>query len=216
MGTRVRAVFVLAALMAACGGGDSGMALGQTQTFASGEDWPSYDGTLDGPQGASLGNARAVCVVATAPANCPTDALVYRSSGAGWSATPSEAPSALWIWRADVSRDALSDLQLAVFQKTFTLGTSPHGSIQVAADDFVEVRVNGTVVGSAGSVTDEATAFAGQSAVTTLDLTVALHAGANTITVIAQNGPQSFGGCAAPCTYAVNTAGAIFGGTLTS
>src|SRR5262249_2812283 len=148
--------------------------------------------------------------------NCPSDAIVYRSSGAGWSATSSQAPSALWIWRADVSRDALSDLEFAVFQKTFTLGSNATGSIQVAADDFVEVRVNDTAVGSAGSVSDEATAFAGQSQVTTLDLTPALRAGDNTITVIAQNGPQSFGGCASPCTFAVNTAGVIFGGTVSS
>lgn len=207
---------VVAALIAACGSDDSGMVGKRTQTFASGEDWPSYAGSLDGPEGASLGKARAVCVVATVPANCPTDAVAFRTSGAGWSATASLAPSALWIWRADVSRDGLSDLQFAVFEKSFTLGANATGSIQVAADDFVEVRVNGTVVGSAGSVTDEATAYAGQSQVTTMDLTSALRVGDNTLTVIAQNGPQSFGSCASPCTFAVNTAGVIFGGTLSS
>src|SRR5215470_9585733 len=107
MRSYMHAFFAVAALLTACGGGDSGMGLGQTQTFASGENCPSYDGTLDGPKGASLGNARAVCVVATAPANCPSTALIYRTSGTGWSATSSEAPSAVWIWRADVSRDGL-------------------------------------------------------------------------------------------------------------
>jgi hypothetical protein len=41
--------------------------------------------------------------------------------------------------------------------------------------------------------------------------------GANSITIVAENGPSSFtGGACSPCPYAINTAGVVFGGTLTS
>jgi len=194
--------------------GSAGDAGGQSAAFASGADWPSFDGDLGGAHGASLGNAKAVCVSPSVPASCPTGGLAFRTSGAGWNATVTAAPGAIWIWRGDVSPSGLSDLQFAVFEKTFTLGASPSGTIQVAADDFVEVRVNGSVAGSAGSVTDETVAYSGQSAVTTFDLGPLLQAGENTITIIAQNGPQAFGSCATPCPFTVNMAGVVFGGVL--
>jgi hypothetical protein len=187
-----------------------------TVAFASGEDWPSYAGDLTGAQGASLGTAKAVCVGPTAPANCPSDALRYRTSGSGWNAMLTAAPGAVWIWRADVSVTGLADLQFAIFEKTFDLGANPTGTIEVAADDFVAVGVNGAAVGSAGSVSDETLAYAGQAKATSFDLGPHLHSGPNIITVVAQNGPQSFGGCASPCTFATNTAGVVFAGTLTS
>jgi hypothetical protein len=195
--------------------GDSGDASTITLTFASGTDWPSFDGDLGGSDGGSLGNAKTVCVAPGVPPSCPPGSVDYRDGGGGWTATVT-APGAVWIWRGDVVATGLSDLQFAVFEKTFTLGAHPSGTIQIAADDFVEVRVNGAVVGSAGSLTDAGAAFQGQSTATTLDLGPYLEIGTNTVTVVAQNGPQSYAGCATPCTFQENTAGVLFGGTLTS
>jgi hypothetical protein len=111
----------------------------------------------------------------------------------------------------------VSDLLFAVFQRTFVLGSSPTGTIQLAADDFAEVLVNGSVVGSTGSVTSFGAAYASQSSLETLDLSGYLVEGSNTITVVGQNGPASFtGGECSPCTYAMNTAGVVFGGSLSS
>ena len=186
-----------------------------TVDFASGVDWPSFNGDLNGPIGASLGNARAVCVSPGVPANCAANAVVYRSSGAGWTATV-DAPNATWVWRGDVIATGLADLQFAIFQKTFTLGVNPAGTIQIAADDFVAVRVNGTLVGSTGSLTDPSIAYQGQSTALRLDLGAYLKVGANTIAVIAQNGPQSFAGCGSPCTFQQNTGGVLFSGSLSS
>ena len=186
-----------------------------TLTFVSGPDWPSFDGDLSGSDGGTSGPAKTVCVAPGVPASCPAGAVVYRATGAGWTGVVS-VPGALWIWRGDVAVGNQADLQFAVFEKTFTLGANPSGVIQILADDYVEVRVNGTTAGSNGSVTVNADAFQAQSVPKTVDLTPYLHAGQNTLTVVGQNGPQSFGSCAAPCTFAENTAGVLFGGALTS
>jgi hypothetical protein len=190
---------------------------GVTLPFASGADWGWFGGDLDGADGGSLGTAVDVCVTPSVPANCPTDAVIYETSGSGWGANITPIPGARWIWRGDVTSTAIADLQFAVFQKTFVLGAAPAGTIQIAADDYAEVRVNGNTVGSTGSVTDESAAFQAQSSLKTIDLGSYLVEGANTITIVGQNGPASFaGGACSPCTYSVNTAGVLFGGTLTS
>jgi hypothetical protein len=194
---------------------DSGRVGATVIQFASGTDWPSFNGDLDGPVGASVGHARAVCVSPGVPANCAADAVVFRTSGVGWTATV-DAPNAAWIWRGDVTPTGQADLQFAVFQKTFTLGANPTGSIQVAADDLVSVRVNGVLVGSAGSLTDPNVAYQAQLTATTLDLGSFLAEGANTLTIVAQNGPASFAGCGTPCTFQQNLAGVLFGGSLSS
>jgi hypothetical protein len=101
------------------------------------------------------------------------------------------------------------------FTKTFTLvGTPVSGTISLAVDDFAQVFVNGTSAGTYGSIVNPATAFAAQSATTTFDITSLLVAGTNTITLAYENGPDSFAGVT-NATYAQNTAGIVFGGTLT-
>jgi hypothetical protein len=194
-------------------------------SFASGPDWSSFAGTLmpdDGStnasytESASLGPAKAVCQNASTPPNCPVGAVVYGLGGGGWAAS---IPQAEWIWRADVVVTAPADLQIGVFEKTFELGVNPTGLIQIAADDFAQVFVNGIAVGSVGSITDIPPAGRAQSAPTTFDLTPALHTGTNKITVVGQNGPASFlmGSCgAAGCSYSQNPAGVDFAGTMTS
>jgi hypothetical protein len=180
------------------GGADSSGCGDGPLTFASGPAWPSYAGDLQGTDGGSIGGPALVCVNASTPPTCPPGALLYGPSGTGgWSAMLSLAPSAQWIWRGDVSLGAPADLQYAVFEKHFVLGANPTGSIQVAADDFVEVRVNGTTVGTNGSTTDVNLAAQAQATPATFDLGPFLRAGDNTITVVGQN-----------------PAGVLFGGTL--
>jgi hypothetical protein len=83
-------------------------------------------------------------------------------------------------------------------------------------DNFAEVQVNGSVVGSVGSVTDGTVAGQAIMQLTTFDLGGYLVEGSNVITIVGQNGPSSWAGCPGACTYTQNPAGIIFGGTLTS
>jgi len=186
--------------------------------FFSGADWPWFGGDLNGPDGGSLGMAALVCVTPDTPPNCPVDAgaVSYKSGTAfTWTADTSAFPDAHWIWRGDVTPDASADLQIAIFQKSFVLGTNPAGTIQIAADDFAEVEVNGSDAGTTGSVTDIGISDEAQKHLTPFDLGPFLVEGTNTITVIGQNGPTSFNSCTGPCTYAQNQAGVVFGGMLT-
>jgi hypothetical protein len=190
-----------------------------TLTFVSGKDWPWYGGDLSGADGGALGTAVEVCAAPAAPPDCPAGAIVYMTgTNPGWSANTSAYPAARWIWRGDTSASGVSDLLFAVFQASFQLGSSPAGSISIAADDYAEVRVNGAVAGSVGSITNESLAGEAQATFTTISLTPYLVAGTNTITIVGQNGPNTYvggGSVCSPCTYAHNTAGVVFGGTLT-
>jgi len=196
-------------------GSGSGGSTTDTVALLSGADWPWFPGGLDGADGGALGPAALVCVDDGVPANCPAGAIYEKpgdSSTSGWSAS---YPGAYWIWRGDVTSGGDGDLAFAVFQKTFLLGSNPTGQLQIAADDFDEVLVNGQVAGSSGSITDESVAWQNQNNLTTVDLTPYLAAGSNTITIVGQNGPGSYAGCS-PCAYSSNTAGVIFGGSITS
>jgi hypothetical protein len=188
-----------------------------TVTFVSGNDWSWYGGDLSGADGGPLGTAADVCVTPTTPASCPAGAVIYATSGGSWSANTSSYPAARWIWRGDVTPSSDADLVFAVFQASFVLGSNPAGTISIAADDYAEVRVNGSVAGSVGSVTDEPLAAQAQSNFTPISLTPYLAAGLNTITIVGQNGPSTFvsGTACSPCAYARNNAGVVFGGTLT-
>src|SRR5262249_34330296 len=89
------------------------------------------------------------------------------------------------------------------------------GTISVAVDDFAEVFVNGTSIGTTGSVADISLASQAQSALKTFDLAPFLVPDLNTILVVAQNGPDSFAGIP-NANYSENPAGVVFGGSLTS
>jgi hypothetical protein len=84
-------------------------------------------------------------------------------------------------------------------------------TISIAVDDFVEVHVNGRIVGSSGSVTDFSAAALAQRSLKTFDLAPFLAMGVNTITIRAENG--AFGICC-PSNYAGNPAGVVFGGSI--
>jgi hypothetical protein len=140
--------------------------------------------------------------------------LLYGDPNAGWSFSLASIPGAQWIWGAGVAATDTADLKLFYFSRTFNLGLGPTGTIMIAADDKARVLVNGTDVDGIGSVSDITLAGMANSHLTTIDISGALHAGTNTITISAQNGPASFAGCATSCTYASNPAGVVFGGTL--
>jgi hypothetical protein len=187
-------------------------------TFASGPDWTSSSGTLSASGSASytvgslLGPAKSVCVNAAVPANCPAGAVLYGHGGRGareWMGGQG-IPGAYWIWRADVTPDASAPFQTAIFEKTFVLGDRPTGVMRISADDFAQVFVNRVAVGTVGSIVFVGVAFRGQNAPTTLDLTPTLHAGSNTVTIVAQNGP--FGCDSTACPYSQDPAGVVFAG----
>ncbi len=194
-------------------------------TFRSNSDWDSYAGiaTSTGVSplaGDSFGPSTVVCARPNVPTNCPVGMnglVIYADGGgSGWGAS-SYLPDAFWIWRAGVVPSDFADLQVIVFNKTFMLGNDPTGSIQVAADDFAAVFANGLLVGSVGSVSNVAVAAAAQNMPSMFAFSSSLHPGANTISVVGQNGPASFAvGCSAGrCPYAQNPAAVLFEGSLT-
>ena len=211
-------LLALSTIAAGCGGSSKSNAAGtmpSTAQFASGPDWMAYDddpGT--NPAAHVMGAAQDVCLDATHPANCPSDAVIY-GFGAGWGPDLSTIPFALWVWGPGVSPTGAADLKKFFFSRTLQFTFPLDGQIHVAADDFAEVFVNGQSAGSIGSVTDLSAAGMANAAVTTFDITDLLFPGPNVITVAAQNGPATFAGCTPACTYAQNPAGVIFGGTIT-
>jgi hypothetical protein len=165
-----------------------------TINFVVDGTWEAFEMNADGSQGVDLGAA--VCET--------------------WAGYGNLVPGACWMWKPGVTGATLSDLQGVYLSKQFVLGAPISGQISVAADDFAEVRVNGHVVGSTGSVSVYNDALNAQSALKAFDLFQYLVTGLNTITVKAQNGPAAFtGGACDPCNYSRNPAGVIFSGTLT-
>lgn len=84
------------------------------------------------------------------------------------------------------------------------------------ADDSSSPGESGTFDAGASGDFDAGGAGVAQTTAKVVDLSPYLKSGQNTITLIAQNGPQTFASCATPCTFAENTAGTMFAGTLTS
>ena len=84
-------------------------------------------------------------------------------------------------------------------------GRPSGGWIEIAADDYAEVRVNGAIVGSIGQ---SGPAYGG---LTRFDLGPFLKPGTNTVAILARNGPW----CGA-CPFSQNPAGVVYGGTITT
>jgi len=162
-----------------------------------------------------LGAAQPVCLTPTAPPNCPAGAVIYGLAGGGWSFSLLTVPGALWVWSPGVSPTDPADLKRFFFSRVFTVGNRPRGHITVAADDAAEIRINGKVLDSVGSITDVSEASMAGSWLTSFDIASLLVSGSNTITIVAQNGPAMFAGCPSSCTYASNPAGVVFGGEIT-
>jgi hypothetical protein len=189
-------------------------AIADTTTFDSGTTWSVTD-ALNNP----LGNAQYVAVNSEYPTLQPPGVTNYGAANLNpsWTADLSSIPGAYWIWAPGITgATPNASLTQFSFSKQFFLdGTPTSGTISVAVDDFASVSVNGSLVGSTGSITDAGTAFQAQSALTTFDIAPYLVSGQNTILIHAQNGPDSFAGATDP-PYDVNTAGVVFGGSFTS
>jgi FIMAH domain/Thrombospondin type 3 repeat len=123
--------------------------------------------------------------------------------------SPPPRPEASWIWAPGVTgATAPAELAQFFFSKTFTIAATLNGAwIEFAVDNFAEVRVNGTIVGTHGSTTDLSAGITAQRETKVFGIAPYLQAGMNTITIRAQNG-SGFGGCS-PCTYQQNPAGVI-------
>ena len=210
---RCRSVLSLAAVMAATGLVTLPAAAQTTTTLVSGPSWNTTD-----TFGASLGAAQYVVLNSQYPAVQPPGATDYGSAAnPGWTADISSIPGAYWIWAPSIT-GATSNASLAQYsfsQQFFLAGTPQTGTFSIAVDDFASVVVNGTQVGSVGSITDASVAFQAQSNLTTFDIAPFLTTGQNTIVVNAENGPDYFAGAVDP-PYSVNTAGVVFGGSITS
>ena len=184
---------------------------GGSITFRSNNQWSVADSS-----NVPVGNAEYVALNASMPVVQPPGAIQYGVFGAGWSADLSTIPGAFWIWAPGITGDTPNaSLAEYSFNQKFDLpGTPISGSISVAVDDMAQVYVNGILAGTTGSITDIGVAFQAQSNLKSFDLTPFLVSGTNTIEVLAQNGPDSFGGVS-DADYRQNTAGVVFGGSLT-
>jgi len=187
------------------------------QAFVSDMSWDTYDQDPATPGAQSVGLAQAVCLNAFSPSTCPSGATLYDYPFAAWGVNLSDVPGAVFIWAPGISGATTpADLAVFFFQKTFQMDCRPSaGIISVAGDNFTEVRVNGAVVGSAGSMTDPDASAAGFAALKTFDISPYLAAGANAVTIRGANGPASWAGCADVCAYAENPAGVVVGGSFT-
>ncbi len=160
-------------------------------------------------------NSQHVCLNASNPRTCPSDAILYNRPSSGWRADLSSIPGANWIWAPGITGDSPSaSLAQFSFQKTFHLPGIPlSGSISVAADDFAEIVINGNSAGIIGSITNKSLASVAQTSLHVFDVTTFLLTGNNTIKIVGRNGPEWFGGGS---TYNGNPAGVVFGGLLVS
>jgi len=193
----------------------------QEVPFASGPEWTTYSDDPALPGSVLLGPAEEVCLDAElAGAACPPGAISFEHPRPGgmWPADLSAVPGAHWIWAPGVTAETLADApKTFAFSRTLRLAGRPvGGAIWVAADNFAEVRVNGSVVGQIGSVAPgPPEAF---DSLTRFDLRPYLLAGKNVVTVIGGNAPYPEGEpniCGnLPCTYSGNPAGVVFGGRL--
>jgi uncharacterized delta-60 repeat protein len=187
-------------LVAAAGAGPG------TITLVSGTEWRTKSGF-----------AQHVCLNAFSPPSCPSGGTVYGHPAAGWQADLGAIPGAAWIWAPSIDGSTPgADGAAFAFRKTLNLPARPTaGMIHVAADDLARIVINGSAVGEWGSVTDQQAAGNAQNNLASFDIAPFLRKGKNVVVVIGHNGPASFAGCAAPCTYAENPAGVVFGGTIT-
>lgn len=112
-----------------------------TTTIVTDSTWA----TLDVATGDDLGPAEQVCLNASSPPSCPAAAIQYGYPYSGWSAAPSTAPSATWIWAPGITGTmSPAAFEEYSFERFFYLcGTPQGGTIALAADNSAEVFLNG-------------------------------------------------------------------------
>ena len=190
-----------------------------TENFASDQNWRVYtqvpnSATRQGPT--FLGNAQHVCLNATAPVSCPAGATLYGHPGHGWRADLAAIPDARWIWAPGVTGATTpSDLARYAFARDVGIpqrAVVTQAWLWVSTDDLAAVYVNGTLIGTVGSITNPSVSTMAQNALTRFNIAAALKGGRNTVAVVGQNGPPSFGPCPVACSYAQNPAGTVLGG----
>lgn len=209
-----RAALLVALLLVAVCGLVGSRASAATLNFVSDTSWGAYDADpLSG--GSFLGQAQFVCLNVGCPSSCPPGATLYGYSCGYWGADLTAIPGAHWVWKPAAITDP-ADLAVACLSKTFELvGLVVSATVYVAADDCAEVRINGQLVGSVGSVTDYGQAAGAQWALVAFNAAPYLVPGTNRIVVCGQDGPSSFTGLSCnPCDYTQNPAGVVFGGTI--
>ena len=178
-----------------------------TTTFVSGPGWTVTNAS--GPAGSSVD----VCLATNSPANCPPGAVNW-GFGGGWGQDLSPIPGATWIWAPGLTGASPASLQSYTFSRTISVaGTPTAGTVYMTADDYVELRVNGSLVDTYGSVTNIGSSAAGLP-LRMINVLPFLVTGANVISVTAVNGPDSFPGVL-NAIYAENPAGVVFGGAIT-
>jgi len=193
----------------------------ETVTFVSNPNWFALSTT----NLLASGFAQNVCPNPSSPPNCPAGATLYGFPGIVWTADLSRIRGATWIWAPRIT-GATGNAGLAKFSFFNVIAPSTSGkraiagTIYVAADDFAAVLVNGTSIGTTGSVTNESAASAAQNALKTFPIPKSALDVSPSVVLIeirARNG--SFGGCnpvsnPTNCTYSTNPAGVVFGGSI--
>ena len=210
-GCTVHALRIVACVLLA-GGIPLSVSAQTTVTFASGPSWSVLDAA-----NTPVGTAQNVCLNATNPSPCPVGATQWGYGAPGWAQSLAAVPGATWIWAPGFTGASTpASLAQYTFTNTLTLGGTPlSGTIFMLADDYVELRVNGTLVGTVGSITSPGLSGAGLPNLVQFNVLANLVAGVNTVSFTAQNGPDSFSGVP-NANYSQNPAGVVFGGTLTS
>lgn len=186
-----------------------------TLTVVSDTTWQVYGTYAKTNAIVPIGTAEAVCLNAFAPTSCPPGAVLYGAPD-GWLADLSSIPGAIWIWAPGITgQTSPADLQAFWFSKVINVPATPlAASISIAVDDYAEILVNGKLVATYGSIKDVEVAFAAQNSLGTFSIKN-LHEGNNKIVIRGQNGPASFAGDCNPCDYQQNTAGVVFGLSIT-
>lgn len=196
------AASIFLALALECGaagafGGDA------TLTFISDPSWLASSAPPDGSLGDPWGGAQCICF----SVGCPCC----------WTGNIGAIPGACWVWKPGTTPSTVPvDLEWMYLSKTIDVPGYPDGGVlYFAADDFAELRVNGAVVRTIGSVTDYGAAAGAQAQLTQVDLTAFVQPGPNEIVVRLQNGPGWFTGTDCnPCNFGQNPTGVILGGTI--
>ena len=181
------------------------------QTFVSGT------GTaVSNASNTPIGNAQNVCLNGSSPSPCPAGATLWGYPGGGWGQSLAAIPGATWIWAPALTGASPASLAQYTFTKTVVVsGTPTAGTVYMLADDYVELRVNGSLAGSVGSISNPALSGGAQSALAQFNVLPWLVTGTNTFAFTAQNGPDSFSGVS-NATYAQNPAAVVFGGSITA
>lgn len=192
-------------------------ALAGTVTVVSDSSWNVFAPNPTDPTNPTwVGFSKRVCLNATNPANClmgvtPTPTL-YEYPFAGWTANlPGLPASARWMWAPNVTAESSpAASQEFTFQKDDVYVCNPpqDATISVAADDFAEVSVNGTVVPSSTSTSNNLfTTFNVPASSIYGSTPTPLNIRPNTIKIKARNGLNP-SGCGDK--YNCNPAGVIF------